>query len=67
MKLSGFSMCVCVCVHSNLCLQGQLISYFDFSQLQSQLKPVLGVSGHSQSLLFEALHDTKKQQILISL
>lgn len=54
--------CVHVHVCSDLCLQGQLVGYVDFSQLQSQVKLVFWVRGHSQSLLLEALHNTGKPQ-----
>ena len=47
---------------TDLCLQGQLVGYVDFSQLQSQVKLVFRVRGHSQSLLLEALNNTGKTQ-----
>ncbi len=47
-------------VCSDLCLQGQLVGYLDVSQLQGQVKLVFWVGGHSQGLLFEALHDARK-------
>lgn len=51
---------VCMCVCSDLCLQGQLVGYLDLSQLKSQVKLVFWVNRHSQSLLFEALDNTRK-------
>lgn len=53
-------LCSCTVMCSNLCLQGQLVGYRDLSQLQGQVKLVFWVSGHSQSLLSEALHNTRK-------
>lgn len=54
---------------SHLCLQGQLVGYLHLSQLQGQFKLVFWVSGHSQGLLPEALHGTRrnKKHILIFL
>ena len=57
--------CVNVHVRSDLCLQGQLVGYVDLSQLQSQLKLVFWVSGYSQGLLFEALHNARENIFIL--